>query len=285
MNPSSPPAATGGFRIGGDLPVHRLGYGTMGLTGPGHWHHPADTDNAKAVLRRAVDLGINHLDTADAYGPETTEHLIRKALHPYPDHLVIATKGGLTRQGPNQWAPVGHPKYLRQCVEMSLRRLAIDRIDLYYLHRIDPTIPFADQFGELADLAREGKIHHLGLSKVDVTQISAARQMAPVAAVQNLLNTDHPDDTSVLDYCEEHDIAFVPYRPLNAGALAATAGIALRWLLDLSPVVLPIPGTTSLHHLDDNVRHVTRPRLGACRASDRNCPRAGTKSPDDSPCR
>ncbi|MCF4123008.1 aldo/keto reductase [Antribacter sp. KLBMP9083] len=257
LDSSSPAAASGTFTIGGDLPVHRIGYGTMQLTGPGHWYHPAEIDGAKAVLRRAVDLGINHLDTADAYGPETVEHLIRKALHPYPEHLVIATKGGLTRQGPDRWAPVGRPEYLRQCVEMSLRRLAVDRIDLYYLHRVDPRVPLEDQIGVLADLQDEGKIHHLGLSKVTVEQIEAAREITPIVAVQNKFNMLEGDD-DVLDHCIENDIAFVPYAPLAAGVISLSAGVALRWLLDLAPNVLPIPGTTSLQHLEDNL-HLPAP--------------------------
>ncbi|RPF21494.1 aldo/keto reductase [Myceligenerans xiligouense] len=258
LDAASPAAASGTFLLGGDLPVHRIGYGTMQLTGPGHWYHPADMDAAKAVLRRAVDLGVNHLDTADAYGPETVEHLIRKALHPYPDHLVIATKGGMTRQGPNRWAPVGRPEYLRQCVEMSLRRLAVDRIDLYYLHRVDPKVPLEDQVGELAALRAEGKIRHIGLSKVTTTQIEAARRVAPITAVQNKFNR-HERDWAVLDHCTRMGTAFVPYAPLAAGRLAATPGAAvreLRWLLDLSPVILPIPGSTSIQHLQQNVHPV-----------------------------
>ncbi|MFJ3405421.1 aldo/keto reductase [Promicromonospora sp. NPDC090134] len=242
----------GTFSIGGDLPVRRIGYGTMQLTGPGHWFHPTDMDAAKAVLRRAVELGVNHLDTADAYGPETAERIIRKALHPYPDDLVIATKGGMTRQGPNQWAPVGRPEYLRQCVEMSLRRLAVDRIDLYYLHRIDPKVPLDDQIGELAALQAEGKIRHLGLSKVTTTQIGAALKTAPIAAVQNRLNQSDGDH-DIVRYCTQEDLAFVPYAPLGAGSLVADTRAAITYLLDLSPVVLPIPGTSSIEHLEVNL--------------------------------
>lgn len=255
LDAASPAAASGTFLLGGDLPVHRIGYGTMQLTGPGHWYHPGDMDAAKQVLRRAVDLGVNHLDTADAYGPETVEHLIRKALHPYPGHLVIATKGGMTRQGPNRWAPVGRPEYLRQCVEMSLRRLAVDRIDLYYLHRVDPKVPLEDQVGELAALRVEGKIRHIGLSKVTTTQIDAARRIAPITAVQNKFNR-HEQDWAVLDHCTKNETAFVPYAPLAAGALADGPGAARRelsWLLGLAPVVLPIPGSTSIQHLQQNV--------------------------------
>lgn len=260
-------ARTGTFTIGGDLPVHRIGYGAMQLTGPGHWHHPVDLDNAKAVLRRAVELGVNHIDTADAYGPETSEHLVRKALHPYPAGLVIATKGGMTRQGPNRWAPVGRPEYLCQCVEMSLRRLALDRIDLYYLHRIDPHIPLADQLGVLTAMRDEGKIRHIGISKVTVEQITTARQITDIAAVQNRFNSSE-GDRDVLDYCTAANTAFVPYAPLAAGQLLGQEGddrraravTALDWLLNQSPVVLPIPGTTSLDHLEQNVSTASRYR-------------------------
>lgn len=263
---NSPAARSGTFAIGTDLPVHRIGYGAMQLTGPGHWYHPADTDNAKAVLRRAVDLGINHIDTADAYGPDTSEHLIRKALHPYPPGLVIATKGGMTRQGPNRSAPVGRPEYLRQCVEMSLRRLALDRIDLYYLHRIDPLVPLVDQLGVLADMRHEGKIRHIGLSKVTVDQINDARQHTEIAAIQNRFNASE-GDRHVLDHCAATNTAFVPYAPLAAGQLInrspaadqnGSAATALTWLLNLAPVVLPIPGTASLTHLEQNVQSAAK---------------------------
>ncbi len=252
----NPAHASGQYVIGGDLPVFRLGYGTMQLTGPGHWYHPADPHAAKRLLHRAVELGINHLDTADAYGPETVEHLIRKALHPYPP-----TKGGLTRPGPNRWEPVGRPAYLRQCIEMSLRRLAVERIDLYYLHRIDPLVPLAEQLGVLADAQQAGKIHHIGLSKVTVAQIEEAASIAPIAAVQNRYNRTEGDD-DVLAHCEKYGIAFVPYKPLAAGALArperandATrppAQAAIAYLLDKSPNMLPIPGTSDPAHLEDN---------------------------------
>ncbi|MEV0056570.1 aldo/keto reductase [Saccharopolyspora shandongensis] len=250
------------FSIGGELPVRRIGYGAMGLTGPGYWYYPTDTDAALAVLRRAVDLGVNHIDTADAYGPETSEHLIRKALHPYPDDLVIATKGGVTRQGPNRAARVGRPEYLRQCVEMSLRRLALDRIDLYYLHRIDPQVPVADQVGALSDMRDEGKIRFIGLSKVTRSQIERIVTETPIAAVQNRFNANDGDH-QVLDYCTDTGTAFVPYSPFDQGKLPdvpgegrhrfTTAQRTLAWLLSLSPVVLPIPGTTSLDHLAENM--------------------------------
>ncbi|WP_312884927.1 aldo/keto reductase [Nocardia barduliensis] len=264
-------AASGQFAIGGDLSVNRIGYGTMQLTGPGHWGYPTDEAGAERILRRAIELEINHIDTADAYGPHVAEHLIHSALHPYPDDLVIATKGGMTRQGPNLWTPVGRPEYLRQCVEMSLRRLHLNCIALYYLHRIDPYVPLEDQVGALDTLRQQGKIRHIGLSKVTVEQIEAARKTAPVAAVQNRFNRSEPND-EVLDYCTTNRIAYVPYAPLAAGALVAhridtdkAAAQSLRWLLEQSPVVLPIPGTASLSHLDQNVSAVTTA----------NCHRAG----------
>jgi len=246
-------AADGKFCLGGDLPVRRIGYGTMQLTGPGHWGEPADLDNAVRVLRRAVDLGVNHIDTADAYGPAVAEDLVRQALHPYADGLVVATKGGLTRQGPNRWAPVGRAPYLRQCLEMSLRRLGVDTIDLYYLHRIDPQVELAEQVGALALMREEGKIRHIGLSKVTVAQVEQARKIAPIAAVQNLFNLAVDGNRDVLDYCTENRIAFVPYAPLAAGNRSLDPRSALRWLLRQSPVVLPIPGTADLAHLDANV--------------------------------
>lgn len=247
------------FLLGDDLPVRRLGYGTMQLTGPGHWGPPADIDNAIRVLRHAVNLGVNHLDTADAYGPHTVEDLIRRALYPYPDDLVIATKGGLTRHGPNLWTPCGQPAYLRQCVELSLRRLSVDRIDVYYLHRIDPAVPLADQLGTLSDLQTEGKIRHLGLSKVTVAQLQQAQALAEIVAVQNRL-TLHGSDPA-LDYAERSGMAYVAYAPLHAGGAAAITAdpagqtstqAALAWLLNRSPCLLAIPGTQSLVHLAEN---------------------------------
>lgn len=248
------------FNIGGDLPVRRLGYGTMQLTGPGHWDLPPDPAAARRVLRDAVhEYGINHLDTADAYGPHTVETLIREALHPYPDDLLIATKGGLTRPGPNLWRPCGRPEYLVQCAELSLRRLGIDAIDLYYLHRIDLQVPLADQLGTLIDLQRAGKIRHIGLSKITVDQLEQARPITAIAAVQNrhTLATTDP----VLDYCERNNLAYVAYQPFDAGAdLARNETNAkghqpieiLQTLLDHSPALLVIPGTASLEHLQAN---------------------------------
>jgi aryl-alcohol dehydrogenase-like predicted oxidoreductase len=261
-------AASGTFAIGGDLPVHRLGYGAMQLTGPGVWGDPEDPDEAVRVLRRAVELGVNFIDTADSYGPFVSEKLIRKALRPYPEDLVIATKAGLTRQGPNEWRPVARPEYLRQQAELSLRHLGVDRIDLYQLHRIDPQVPLADQLGELVALQQEGKIRHIGLSQVTVEQLRQARELAPIVSVQNLYNLANRADEDVLNYAEQENIGFIPWFPIATGQLAAPGGplaaisadhgaspaqLALAWLLRRSPVMLPIPGTSSVAHLEDNV--------------------------------
>jgi pyridoxine 4-dehydrogenase len=246
----------------------RLGFGSMQLTGPGHWGAADDPQNSIQVLRDAVDAGVTHIDTADAYGPFTAEKYIRKALHPYPHGLTIATKGGLTRQGPNQWAPCGRPEYLRQCVEMSLRRLQIERIELYYLHRIDPAVPMQDQLAVLADMQAQGKIHHIGLSKVDMVQIRAARELVDIAAVQNKYNLTNRASEYVLRHCERSGITFVPYAPVASNALAqpggalaklatkhsaTTAQLALAWLLHRSPAILPIPGTHRRAHLRENL--------------------------------
>ena len=256
------------FKIGGDLEVDRLGFGAMRITGEGIWGPPADPANALAVLRRAVELGVDLIDTADSYGPFVSEDLIAEALHPYKTGLVIATKGGLTRSGPDVWPPVGRPEYLRQCCEMSLRRLKLDTIDLYQLHRIDPKVPREEQFGLLADMRKEGKIRHVGLSEVSVEEIEAARQIVPIATVQNLYNLANRKSEAALDYCEKEGIGFIPWFPVAAGHLAkpggrldeaakahdaTTAQIALAWLLKRSPVVLPIPGTSSVAHLEENV--------------------------------
>ncbi|GLZ08772.1 oxidoreductase [Actinomadura sp. NBRC 104412] len=263
-----PAQRSGVYRIGGDLPVHRLGFGAMRITGPGVWGEPADRDEAIRVLKRAVELGIDLIDTADSYGPYVSEDLIAEALHPYPDELVIATKGGFVRTAPGKWVPVGRPEYLRQCVEMSLRRLKLERIDLYQLHRIDPKVPPADQLGELRALQDEGKIRHIGLSEVTVDEIKAAREHAPIASVQNLYNLTERKSQDVLEYCEAEDIAFIPWFPLATGELAKPGSVvadvasrhgatpaqaALAWLLHRSPVMLPIPGTSKVAHLEDNV--------------------------------
>jgi aryl-alcohol dehydrogenase-like predicted oxidoreductase len=240
----------------------------MRLTGPGIWGEPRDRSTALRILRRAVELGVNMMDTADSYGPYVSEDLIAQALHPYPDGLVIATKGGLTRQGPDAWQPLGRPEYLRQCVEMSLRRLKLERIDLYQLHRIDPQVPLADQLGELAAMRAEGKIRHIGLCAVEVGQIEQARELVGVASVQNIYNLARQRHRDVLRYCTQESIAFIPFFPLQAGALARTDGvleqtaaaqgvtpsqIALAWLLHQSPMTLPIPGTSKVAHLEENL--------------------------------
>jgi pyridoxine 4-dehydrogenase len=260
--------ASGTFKLGGDLEVNRLGYGTMQLTGEGVWGEPDDRDEALAVLKRAVEAGVNFIDTADSYGPEVAEGLIREALHPYADDLVIATKAGLTRSGPGDWRPVGRPEYLRQQCEMSLRRLRLETIDLYQLHRIDAKVPVAEQVGELATLQQEGKIRHIGLSEVDVDQLEEAQKTATIASVQNLFNLTARDAEPLLDHCEANDIGFIPWFPLATGKLAEEGGpladiaeetgaepsqLALAWLLRRSPVMLPIPGTSTLAHLDQNL--------------------------------
>ncbi|EPZ45646.1 aldo/keto reductase [Alicyclobacillus acidoterrestris] len=261
-------AASGSFSIGGDLPVNRLGYGSMQLTGPGVWGDPKDPDEAVRVLRRAVELGVTLIDTADAYGPFVAEKLIKKALHPYPDNLVIATKVGLTRSGPNDWRPVGRPEYLRQQVELCLRHLGLERIDLMQLHRIDPKVPLADQIGELALLQKEGKIRHIGLSEVTIDDVKAASEFATIVTVQNLYNVANRDAEPLLEYCEANNIGFIPWFPLATGELAKEGGpldalakqhnvkpsqLALAWLLKRSSVMLPIPGTSTLSHLEENI--------------------------------
>lgn len=264
---STPAAASGIFKLGGDLPVHRLGFGAMRITGDGVWGEPKDPAEARKVLRKAVDLGINFIDTADSYGPEVSERLIAEALHPYPKGLVIATKGGLTRSGPQQWAPVGRPEYLRQCVELSLRRLKLDCIDLYQLHRIDPKVPAAESLGALKELQQAGKIRHLGLSEVSVKEIEHAKKIVPIVSVQNHYNLSARSAEDVLAYCTKHSLGFIPWFPLAAGEIARPGGpldkaakrhnasvsqLALAWLLQKSPVVLPIPGTSSVDHLVEN---------------------------------
>ena len=265
--PKRPAARSSTFAIGGDLPVHRLGFGAMQLTGPGVWGEPADRAQAIAVLRRAVELGINLIDTADSYGPYVSEELIREALHPYPKGLVIATKAGLARTGPSRWIPLGRPEYLRQECEMSLRRLGLERIDLFQLHRIDPKVPADDQFGVLRDLKKEGKIRHVGLSEVNVAEIEAARRIVAVATVQNQYNLAYRKFEDVLKYCTRENIGFIPWFPLATGDLAKPHGtvtriarhlgaqpaqVALAWLLKKSPVILPIPGTSKIKHLEQN---------------------------------
>ena len=259
-------AGAGTFELGGELAVHRLGYGAMRLTGEGIWGPPKDPDNAVAVLRRAVDLGVDFVDTADSYGPYVSEELVRDALYPYRG-VTVATKAGLLRTGPNRWIPCGRPDYLRQECEMSLRRLGVETIDLFQLHRVDPHVAADEQFGLLADLQREGKVRHVGLSQVSVDQIEEARRIVDVASVQNRYNLVDRSSDAELRYCTEHGIAFIPWAPADAGnlaqegnaaheaavALGATpAQVALAWLLQRSSVMVPIPGTASLEHLEEN---------------------------------
>ncbi len=263
---------SGTFDLGGDLTVNRLGYGAMQLTGAGIWGPPRDHEEALRVLRHAVREGVNLIDTADAYGPFVSEELIREALHPYPEDLVIATKAGLTRQGPDQWTPVGRPAYLRQQCELSLRHLGVERIDLFQLHRIDPDVPVAESLGELTELQSEGKIRHIGLSEVSVAELQEAQQTATIVSVQNLYNLANRDAEALLDHCEAHGIGFIPWFPLATGELARPGGpldeiggeleaspsqLALAWLLRRSPVMLPIPGTSSVDHLADNLAAAT----------------------------
>lgn len=258
--------ASGTITLGGDLTVNRLGFGAMRITGPGIWGEPEDRDEALRVLRRLPELGIDFIDTADSYGPYVSEDLIREALHPYKN-IVVATKGGLTRHGPDIWRAVGRPEYLRQCVLMSLRRLNVERIDLWQLHRIDNKVPRDEQFSVIADMQREGLIRHVGLSEVNVEEIEAARKFFPVVSVQNLYNLVTRQSEAVLDYCERENIAFIPWFPLAAGKLsqsgsgldqiaqrhnATPSQIALAWVLKRSPVMLPIPGTGKVKHLEEN---------------------------------
>ena len=263
-----PAERSGTFTIGGDMPVHRLGFGSMQLTGPGIWGNPKDPAEAVRVLKRAVELGVTLIDTADSYGPYVAEDLIRKALHPYPTDLVIATKAGLTRGGPGKWDPVGRPEYLRQEAEMSLRRLGVDRIDLFQLHRIDPKVPLAEQVGELARLQQEGKIRHIGLSEVTVDQLKQAQRYATIVTVQNKYNLEERTAEPLLDHAAKHGIGFIPWYPLATGGLAKEGSalaqmakrlhatpsqLALAWLLHRSPVMLPIPGTSKVKHLEENM--------------------------------
>ena len=251
----------------GDLEVRRLGFGAMRITGEGAWGEPAEHDGALAVLRRAVELGVNLIDTADSYGPAVSEELIAEALRPYPDDLVIATKGGLTRPGPGRWVPNGRPEYLREACESSLRRLGVPQIDLYQLHRPDPDVPYEESVGALKDLQDEGKVRQIGVSNVDLDQLATAREIVSVVSVQNRFNLGDRDSAEVLAACQADEIAFIPWFPLSAGALAEPGGtaaeiaerhrvtpaqVALAWLLAL-PSILPIPGTSSVAHLEENL--------------------------------
>jgi pyridoxine 4-dehydrogenase len=263
-----PAARSGIFTIGGDLPVYRLGLGTMRLTGAGIWGKPTDHAEAIAVLRRAIELGVNFIDTADSYGPEVAESLIAEALHPYPPGLVIATKAGFQRPGPDQWVVDCSPQHLRNACEGSLRRLKLQRIDLYQLHRIDPKVTLEDQIGTLLDLQNEGKIHHIGLSEVQVDQIEVVRRMTPIVSIQNKYNLVERSSEDVLNYCARENIGFIPWFPLATGNLAKPdspllqaaeqlgaqpAQVAIAWLLKQSQVMIPIPGTSKVKHLEDNV--------------------------------
>jgi pyridoxine 4-dehydrogenase len=259
------------FSLGGDLLVNRLGFGAMRLTGEGIWGWPPDRENAKKVLRRAVELGVNFIDTADAYGPETNELLIAEALYPYPKGLVIATKGGNTRPGPGQWVPDGRPEYLAQCVDKSLKRLKLERIDLYQLHRIDRKVPVEESLGALKKAQDAGKIRHVGLSEVTVAEIEQAKKVVPIVSIQNRYNITDRESEAALNYCEKEKMGFIPWAPIGGSgsrslskagnALEAEAKrhnvsvvqLALAWLLQKSPVVLPIPGTSSLAHLEENM--------------------------------
>jgi aryl-alcohol dehydrogenase-like predicted oxidoreductase len=257
------------FKLGGELKIHRLGYGAMRITGKGIWGEPADRENAKKVLRRAVELGVDFIDTADSYGPAVSEPLIGEALAPYAQGTVIATKAGLTRQGPDRWLPVGRPEYLTQQVEMSLRWLKKDTLDLWQLHRIDAKVPVEESLGAIKKLQDQGKIRFIGLSEVTVEQIKQARKVAEIVSVQNEYNVGNRKSEAVLDYCERERLAFIPWFPVAAGSLAQPGGkldvaarrhgatvsqLSLAWLLHRSPVMLPIPGTASVAHLEENLK-------------------------------
>jgi aryl-alcohol dehydrogenase-like predicted oxidoreductase len=264
----SPDAAKSGTFSLGDLTVNRMGFGAMRITGEGVWGPPKDPAAARAVLKRAVELGVNFIDTADSYGPFVSEDLIAEALHPYPKGLVIATKGGLTRQGPGKWLPVGRTEYITQCVEMSLRRLRVDCIDLYQLHRIDPKVPAEETLGALQKLQKAGKIRHVGLSEVSVKEIEQAQKVLPIVAVQNQYNIGDRRHEDVVTFCEKNKLGFIPWFPMGGGNIFKAGGpldaaaqrheatvsqVALAWLLHRSPVMLPIPGTSSVEHLEENV--------------------------------
>src|ERR1700722_14928201 len=260
--------ASGTFTIGGDLTVNRMEYGAMRITGDGIWGNPKDIEGAKKVLRHVVELGINFIDTADAYGPDVSEQLIGEALAPYAKGVIIATKGGLTRQGPNQWLAVGRPEYLTQQVEMSLRRLKVERIDLWQLHRIDAKVPVEESLGAIKKLQEQGKIRHVGLSEVKPHEIDRASKVVEIVSVQNQYNLGDRQHEDVVAYCTKHKLAFIPWFPVAAGKLAKPGGkldaaakkygatvsqLSLAWLLHHSPVILPIPGTSSVEHLEENI--------------------------------
>jgi aryl-alcohol dehydrogenase-like predicted oxidoreductase len=254
--------------IGGDLPVHRFGFGAMRLTGPGIWGEPQDPEECRRVLRRAIELGIDLIDTADSYGPEVSERLIAETLYPYPDDLVIASKGGMVRPGPGRWVPDGHPEHLRAALEGSLRRLRVDQIDLYQFHRPDPKVPFEESVGALVRLKEEGKIRHIGMSNVEVDHIERAEKLTPIVSVQNRYSLLDRTSEPVLEVCSQEDMAFIPWNPLEVGELARAGGavsdiasryhatpaqVTLAWLLAHSPAMLPIPGTSRVSHLEENL--------------------------------
>jgi aryl-alcohol dehydrogenase-like predicted oxidoreductase len=255
----------GPIDVGDDLTVNRLGFGSMRLTGPGIWGEPPDRDEAKAVLRRAVEVGVNFIDTADSYGPAVSETLIAEALYPYPDDVVIATKGGLERSGPNLWSPNGRPEHLREACDGSLRRLRLDQIPLYQLHRPDPAVPYEDSVGALVELQAQGKVRHIGVSNVTEAQLRTAQQLTPIASVQNRYNVGDRKSESLVDLCAQESLVFLPWAPIQqvdstdmAETIAARHGatarqVILAWLLARSPAILPIPGTGSVKHLDSNV--------------------------------
>jgi pyridoxine 4-dehydrogenase len=267
--PATPAAGSGTIDVGGDLTVNRMGFGAMRITGAGIWGDPPDRDTAKAVLRRVVELGINFIDTADSYGPAVSEELIAEALHPYPDDLVIATKGGLERTGPNQWPVNGRPEHIKEVCDESLARLRLDQIPLYQQHRPDPTVPYEDTIGALVELKEQGKIRHVGLSNVDEGHLRIAQAMVPVVSVQNRYNVSDRRSESMLDLCEQEGIAFLPYSPVqdyeDNAVVAQTAArhgatvmqVLLAWLLARSTVMLPIPGTGSVAHLEENTTAAT----------------------------
>jgi aryl-alcohol dehydrogenase-like predicted oxidoreductase len=259
---------SGTFALAENLVIHRLGYGAMRITGPGIWGEPKDRGEAVKVLKRAIELGVDFIDTADSYGPEVSENIIAEALYPYPSGLVIATKGGFARPGPNKWEALGRPEYLRQCVEMSLRRLKLERIDLYQLHRIDPKVPVEESLGALKELQKAGKIQHIGLSEVSAAEIDQASKTVKIVSVQNQYNLSDRQHEKVLQYCEQRNMAFIPWFPVAAGKLAQPGGpldqiakkhgatvaqLSLAWLLHHSPVLIPIPGTSSVKHLEENM--------------------------------
>jgi len=258
----------GTFLLAGKTPIYRIGFGAMRITGPNIWGEPKDKQEAHSVLRRVLDLGINFIDTADSYGPEVSENLLAEALHPYPSGLIIATKGGLLRPSSDSWIPLGRPEYLMQCVEMSLRRLRLECIDLYQLHAVDPLVPLEDSLGALKEMQRQGKIRYIGLSNVTVDEIQRARKVVEIVSIQNQYNLFNRRSEDVVSYCSQHQLAFIPWYPIASGQLAhstgklqelakhkgmTTAQLSLAWLLQRNEVMVPIPGTANIQHLEENI--------------------------------